>query len=108
MGKIILSCYYTARIFSIWFRALIAELFNNLISLFVIGLVYLVLWYFPQTVDLLLVLNQSDTFFAEVPFYFSLLTILALLLCSTPKYFIRSNHQKLILKKGFSFIPHFH
>ncbi|MFC5048761.1 hypothetical protein [Aquimarina hainanensis] len=63
--------------FSIWFKILLGELMNNLISLVLILAVYLTLWHFPQTIDLLLILNQADAFFLEIPLYFVLLTAAA-------------------------------
>ncbi|RKN16698.1 hypothetical protein D7035_15420, partial [Aquimarina sp. AD1] len=73
--------------FNIWFKNLLRELSNNIISLFFIGSVYLALWHFPQTVDLLLILNQADAFLLEVPLYFTLLIIAAFLIWNAPKYF---------------------
>ena len=48
------------RAFGIWMKILLAELANNIISVLVVALLYFMLWHFPQTLDLLVVLNQND------------------------------------------------
>ncbi|WP_299189570.1 hypothetical protein [uncultured Aquimarina sp.] len=94
--------------FNIWFKNLLRELSNNLISLFFIGFVYLALWHFPQTVDLLLILNQADTFLLEVPLYFSLLITAAFLIWNAPKYFYFHNYKDITLTNLIGFIPNQH
>ncbi|MDY8138152.1 hypothetical protein [Aquimarina sp. 2201CG5-10] len=94
--------------FSIWFKILLGELFNNLISLFLILAVYFALWHFPQTIDLLLILNQSDAFLFEVPLYFSLLVISAFLIWNVPKYFYYHNYKDISLSNLIGFIPNQH
>ncbi len=91
--------------FSVWFKILLGELFNNLISLFFILAVYLALWYFPQTVDLLLILNQSDAFLFEVPLYFFLLIISAFLIWNAPKYFYFHNYKDIFFSNFIGFVP---
>ncbi|WP_298547834.1 hypothetical protein [uncultured Aquimarina sp.] len=94
--------------FSVWFKNLLRELTNNMISIFFIGAVYLALWHFPQTVDLLLILNQADTFLLEVPLYFSLLIIAAFLIWNAPKYFYFHNYKDISLSNLIGFIPNQH
>ncbi|MFD2565686.1 hypothetical protein [Aquimarina rubra] len=94
--------------FSIWFKNLLRELTNNIISLFFILFVYLALWYFPQTVDLLLILNQADAFLLEVPLYFSLLTASAFLIWNIPKYFYYHNYKDISLSNLIGFVPNQH
>ncbi|WP_378176326.1 patatin-like phospholipase family protein [Aquimarina sp. SS2-1] len=94
--------------FSIWFKNLLRELSNNIISIFFILFVYLTLWYFPQTVDLLLILNQADAFLFEVPLYFSLLAVSAFLIWNTPKYFYYHNYKDISLSNLIGFIPNQH
>ncbi|AXT55888.1 hypothetical protein D1815_09035 [Aquimarina sp. AD1] len=94
--------------FNIWFKNLLRELSNNIISLFFIGSVYLALWHFPQTVDLLLILNQADAFLLEVPLYFTLLIIAAFLIWNAPKYFYFHNYKDITLTNLIGFIPNQH
>ncbi|WP_299441210.1 hypothetical protein [uncultured Aquimarina sp.] len=94
--------------FSIWFKNLLRELTNNIISIFFIVSVYLALWHFPQTLDLLLILNQADTFLLEVPLYFSLLTIAAFLIWNAPKYFYFHNYKDISINNLIGFIPNQH
>ncbi len=69
---------------------------------------YVTLWHFPQTIDLLLILNQADAFFLEVPLYFSLLTIAAFLIWNTPKYFYFHNYKTIKWNNFVGFIPNEH
>ncbi|MFC5044786.1 hypothetical protein ACFSTE_21970 [Aquimarina hainanensis] len=94
--------------FSIWFKILLGELMNNLISLVLILAVYLTLWHFPQTIDLLLILNQADAFFLEIPLYFVLLTAAAFLIWNIPKYFYYHNYKDISLANLIGFIPNQH
>ncbi len=94
--------------FSIWFKHLLRELTNNIISIIFIIFVYLALWHFPQTIDLLLILNQADTFLLEVPLYFSLLIAAAFLIWNTPKYFYFHNYKDISLSNLIVFIPNQH
>ncbi|KAA1248176.1 patatin-like phospholipase family protein [Aquimarina sp. RZ0] len=94
--------------FSIWFKALLRELINNLISLFFILALYLALWHFPQTTDLLLILNQADAFLLEVPLYFGFLAVSAFLIWNVPKYFYYHNYKDISLKNLIGFIPNQH
>ncbi|MHA7059814.1 patatin-like phospholipase family protein [Aquimarina sp. M1] len=94
--------------FSIWFKNLLRELTNNIISIFFILLVYFTLWYFPQTVDLLLILNQADAFFYEVPLYFGLLITSAFLIWNAPKYFYYHNYKNISISNLIGFIPNQH
>ena len=94
--------------FSIWFKVLINEMANNSISILFIILVYLSLWYFPQTIDLLLILNQADAFFLEIPLYFGSLTISAFLIWNVPKYYFYHNYKDITLKNFIGFVPNQH
>lgn len=94
--------------FSIWFKALVKELANNVISLFFILFVYLALWHFPQTLDLLLILNQADTFFLEVPLYFSILMVSAFIIWNAPKYFYYHNFKDIKFSNLIGFVPNQH
>ncbi len=94
--------------FSVWFRTLIKELINNLISLFFILSLYFTLWYFPQAIDLLLILNQADAFLLEVPLYFGLLTAGAFLIWNAPKYFYYHNYSKISFSNLIGFVPNRH
>ena len=46
--------------FGIWFKVLISELLNNIISVLLVALIYFMLWFFPQTLDLLLVFYKTQ------------------------------------------------
>jgi len=94
--------------FSIWFKSLLRELTNNILSVVFIIAVYLALWHFPQTVDLLLILNQADAFILEVPLYFSLLAISAFLIWNAPKYFYYHNYKDISVRNLIGFIPNQH
>ncbi|MBW1297679.1 patatin-like phospholipase family protein [Aquimarina litoralis] len=94
--------------FSIWFKTLLKELANNIISVIFIAFVYFALWHFPQTIDLLLILNQTDAFFLEVPLYFTLLTIAAFLIWNIPKYFYFHNYKDITIQNLIGFIPNQH
>lgn len=94
--------------FSIWFKTLLRALSNNIISIFFIVFVYLALWHFPQTVDLLLILNQADAFLLEVPLYFSLLLVAAFLIWNAPKYFYYHNYKDISISNLIGFIPNQH
>jgi len=94
--------------FSIWFKILLGELLNNLISVFFILAIYFALWHFPQTVDLLLILNQTDTFLFEVPLYFFLLIASAFLIWNAPKYFYFHNYKDISVKNLIGFVPNQH
>ncbi len=94
--------------FSVWFKILLNELFNNLISLFFILAVYFSLWHFPQTIDLLLILNQADAFLYEVPLYFFLLIASACLIWNVPKYFYFHNYKDISFFNFIGFIPNQH
>ncbi|MBQ4821049.1 hypothetical protein [Aquimarina sp. MMG016] len=94
--------------FSVWFKVLLRELFNNVISLFFILALYLSLWHFPQTIDLLLILNQADAFLLEVPLYFSLLVASAFLIWNIPKYFYYHNYKDITLSNFIGFEPNQH
>lgn len=94
--------------FNIWFKTLVRELANNVISVVFIIALYLVLWYFPQTTDLLIILNQTDAFFLEVPLYFASLMIAAFLIWNVPKYYYYHNYKDITLKNFIGFIPNQH
>jgi hypothetical protein len=94
--------------FSIWFKILLSELSNNLISLFFILALYFALWHFPQTIDLLLILNQADAFLFEVPLYFFLLMVSAFLIWNIPKYFYYYNYKDISFSNLIGFIPNQH
>ncbi|WP_103865300.1 patatin-like phospholipase family protein [Aquimarina sp. I32.4] len=94
--------------FSIWFKTLIGELYNNLISLFFILSLYFALWHFPQTLDLLLILNQADAFLFEVPLYFFLLMASAFLIWNIPKYFYFYNYKDITFYNLIGFVPNQH
>ncbi|PKV52010.1 hypothetical protein ATE84_4111 [Aquimarina sp. MAR_2010_214] len=94
--------------FSIWFKILLNELSNNLISLFFILALYFALWHFPQTIDLLLILNQADAFLFEVPLYFFLLMVSAFLIWNIPKYFYYYNYKDISFSNLIGFIPNQH
>lgn len=97
--------------FGIWFKVLISELANNIISVLLVVLIYFMLWFFPQTLDLLLVLNQNNAinfweiFTLEVPLYFSLLLIISFFIWNAPKYYYRPNYTKITFKNFLKFIP---
>ncbi len=93
---------------SMWFKLLLNELAYNLISVLFVVMIYVTLWHFPQTMDLLLILNQADAFLLEVPLYFSLLTIAAFLIWNTPKYFYFHNYKEISAKNVIGFIPNQH
>ncbi|TPN82214.1 patatin-like phospholipase family protein [Aquimarina algicola] len=94
--------------FSIWSKVLLRELYNNLISFFFILSVYFALWHFPQTIDLLLILNQADAFMFEVPLYFFLLLASAFLIWNIPKYFYYYNYKDISLSNFIGFVPNQH
>ena len=91
-------------VFGTWLKTLMMELANNIISVLLVLLLYFMLWEFPQTLDLLLVLNQNDAtnvyqmFTMEVPLYFSLLLIIAFFIWNSPKYFYKANYTKVNFK----------
>lgn len=97
--------------FGIWFKVLISELVNNIISVLLVALIYFMLWHFPQTLDLLLVLNQNsainfwEIFTLEVPLYFSLLLIISFFIWNAPKYFYRANYTQITFKNILKFSP---
>ncbi len=99
------------RAFGIWFKVLISELANNVISVILVALLYFMLWHFPQTLDLLLVLNQNDAsnfwqiFTLEVPLYFSLLLIISFFIWNAPKYYYRDNYSQVKFKNVIGFVP---
>ncbi|MFD0861939.1 hypothetical protein ACFQ1M_06950 [Sungkyunkwania multivorans] len=95
-----------ARIFFFWFSLVLKELGRNIVSVLMIGLTYFLLWHFPQTLDLLLILNQVDSVFnIEVPLYFSLLTLLAYLIWYSANYLDRKVYDRLTVKKTFTVTP---
>ena len=94
--------------FSVWVRILFGELANNIISLIYLGVVYFALWHFPQTVDLLLILNQADAFLLEVPLYFTLLTASAFLIWNIPKYTYYHNYKDIKVNNFIGFEPNQH
>ncbi|MEW7277013.1 hypothetical protein ABW636_00280 [Aquimarina sp. 2201CG1-2-11] len=81
--------------FSIWLKVFLAEVSNNLIGLFFILALYVTLWYFPQTTDLLLILNQADAFLFVVPLYFFLFILSAFLIWNALKYFYYYNYKDI-------------
>jgi len=97
--------------FGIWFKVLIAELVHNIISVLLVVLLYFLLWNFPQTLDLLLVLNQNDAasfwqiFTVEVPLYFSLLLIISFFVWNAPKYYYKANYSLVKFKNIIGFVP---
>ena len=97
--------------FGIWFKVLIAELAHNIISVILVALLYFLLWHFPQTLDLLLVLNQNDAasfwqiFTVEVPLYFSLLLIISFFIWNAPKYYYKTNYSLVKFKNVIGFVP---
>ncbi len=97
--------------FGIWFKVLIAELAHNIISVLLVALLYFLLWHFPQTLDLLLVLNQNDAasfwqiFTLEVPLYFSLLLIISFFVWNAPKYYYKTNYSLVKFKNVIGFVP---
>ncbi|UZO80038.1 hypothetical protein NBT05_13910 [Aquimarina sp. ERC-38] len=96
------------RSFSIWFKILLGELANNIISLLFIFAMYLSLWYFPQTIDLLLILNQADAFFLEIPLYFGSLTVAAFFIWNVPKYYYYHNYKDITIRNLIGFVPNKH
>lgn len=94
--------------FSLWVRILIGELANNIISFIYLVVIYFALWYFPQTVDLLLILNQADAFLLEVPLYFTLLTTSAFLIWNIPKYTYYHNYKDISFSNLIGFEPNQH
>lgn len=111
MGLVVSNIVRFIRAFGIWFKLIIAELANNLISVLLVLLLYFMLWHFPQTLDLLLVLNQNDAtnvlqaFTLEVPLYFALLLIIAFFIWNAPKYYYRENYTKVKFKNVIGFVP---
>ncbi len=101
----LVSMFHT---FSIWFRALMRELVNNLISVIFVIVIYATLWFFPQALDLLLILNQGDAFFLEVPLYFGLLTAAAFLIWNSPKYLYYHNYSRITFFNLIGLIPNHH
>lgn len=97
--------------FGIWFKVLISELASNVISVILVILLYFIFWKFPQTLDLLLVLNQNNAasfweiFTMEVPLYFSLLLVIAFFIWNAPKYYYRENYNLVKFKNVIGFIP---
>jgi len=97
--------------FGIWFKVLIAEIAHNIISVILVALLYFLLWHFPQTLDLLLVLNQNDAasfwqiFTVEVPLYFSLLLIISFFIWNAPKYYYKTNYSLVKFKNVIGFVP---
>jgi len=97
--------------FGIWFKVLISELAHNIISVILVALLYFLLWHFPQTLDLLLVLNQNDAasfwqiFTVEVPLYFSLLLIISFFVWNAPKYYFKTNYSLVKFKNVIGFVP---
>ncbi len=99
MKALLLSTFIFIRKFINWFRMLLSELYTNLVSVVIILLVYLILWNFPQTIDLLLILNQVDSVFNfEIPVYFSLLTLLGLLIWYAPYYLDKKIYRSLTMR----------
>lgn len=96
------------QLFTIWFKTLLGELLNNFISVAFILAIYLALWHFPQTIDLLLILNQADAFMFEVPLYFTLLMTSAFLIWNIPKYFYYHNYKDITWSNLIGFIPNQH
>ncbi|MFL1896558.1 hypothetical protein ACJRPK_12705 [Aquimarina sp. 2-A2] len=94
--------------FTIWFKTLLEELLNNVISVVFILAIYLALWHFPQTIDLLLILNQADAFMFEVPLYFTLLMTSAFLIWNIPKYFYYHNYKDITWSNFLRFVPNQH
>ena len=100
--------------FGIWFKVILAELANNIISVLLVAAIYFMLWHFPQTLDLLLVLNQNDAtsfwqmFTMEVPLYFALLTIVAFFIWNAPKYYYKDNYNHITIKNIIGFVPTLH
>ena len=94
--------------FSVWVRVLFGELANNIISIIYLGVIYFALWHFPQTVDLLLILNQADAFLLEVPLYFTLLTTSAFLIWNIPKYTYYHNYKDIKVNNLIGFEPNQH
>lgn len=89
----------------IWFRTTLQELANNSISVLLLVVCYLMLWHFPQTIDLLLILHQSNAILMEVPLYFAVLTVLAFLIWNTPKYLTYQNYKQITFRNVFYFVP---
>ncbi|MEM7381912.1 MAG: hypothetical protein AAF361_12040, partial [Bacteroidota bacterium] len=69
-----------------WIFKIILELGKHIIPVLIIGMVYLMFWNFPQTNDLLLVLNQPRDHFKEMLFFFAGLTVLAFLISNLNDY----------------------
>ncbi|WP_378187274.1 hypothetical protein ACE939_02860 [Aquimarina sp. W85] len=99
---------HSFQLFTIWFKTLLGELLNNFISVAFILAIYLALWHFPQTIDLLLILNQADAFIFEVPLYFILLLTSAFLIWNIPKYFYYHNYKDIKWNNLIGFIPNQH
>lgn len=101
----------TIRAIGIWFRVLINELANNTISVILIIILYMMLWNFPQTIDLLLVLNQNnahsliEVFTLEVPLYFTLLVVISFFIWNAPKYYFQENYNFVKFKNIIGFVP---
>lgn len=63
-----------------WFTLITAQIPKHGISIFMLILLYIILWHFPQTKDLLLILNQSPKPWVAVFLFFSSLTVFAFLI----------------------------
>lgn len=110
MNTLRLKILLFLRQFSNWYRCLIYTLFDNIISIVVLILFYIFLWYFDQAQDLLLILNQRDYWYslAQVPLYFFSLSILANTIWNAPKYLNRWNAKKITISNFITFIPDYH
>ncbi len=71
-----------------WVLSILEELKNHTIAVVIIGILFVLLWQFPQTRDLLLVLNQPTKYhMGEMILFFSSLSVLAFLISNVNDYF---------------------
>ncbi|BFP42127.1 hypothetical protein FGF1_29720 [Flavobacteriaceae bacterium GF1] len=83
-----------------WLLAVILEALNHGLSLVVLIVVCLLFFVFPQTSDLLLILNQVKLQLMEVPLFFVSLTVLAFLISNLNDYLHDTSLQEIRLKRG--------
>ncbi|GGG36943.1 hypothetical protein GCM10011344_42260 [Dokdonia pacifica] len=79
-----------------WITYIIRESSNHMISIVIIFLLLILLWFFPQTRDLLLVLNQpTKNHLGEMILFFSSLAVLAFLISNVNDYFYGNSNSLL-------------
>ncbi len=80
-----------------WFYILVSELYRNSISFVCIGILYFIFWKSPQTIDLLLIFNQVESFINfQIPIYFLVLTLFAFLQWYAPLYEARNKPARIL------------